>query len=1001
MRKVIFAWVMAASIVLGNAAITDGKIVLSTGELRSGSSFDLTGRWFYQPGYFVGANQFPQSSADKSCVSIPVPQLLNRIQWWLDDSEDFKKYETARLKKLGFDTDRAEDGWYYLRVDLPELPAGKNIFIEFDGVAMVSKTFCNGKFLGEHKGMFSRFSYDLTPHLKAGENLIAVFVSMEKIPPSTLSMGEAVTVNLTASKVMSMSKGMFGPLSPNADNRAYDLHGIWQPVKLVVRGVAKLDDVWFVPSLDGAEVRVQARRLAGSRIAKLKAKWTDRKTEEVFAEIPPDEIEFTTNSVSHTLTLRNVKPKIWTPAEPNLYRLDVTLESDTGEVLDSWTHNVGFRIFEVRGNQFFLNGKPYWLRGANHLPYGKNPFDPKLPRVLIQQLHDANIRVTRTHATPWNETWLDAADEIGLGVSLEGIRPWGLAGLIGATPPKLFAHWLMENEDVVKRARNHPSIFIYTIGNEMTLRDSKNVEKLRQLSDVVKQTRQLDPTRPVICSSDYSRDPELYKKLYLPNGIDDGDADDLHRYNNWYGPSSFVTDAKLEKEVKKNGGTRPLIGQEMSTGYPDLDTGLPVLRYTRDLLTPQAWIGNFAYPGNDPKIFLEHHRAVTKRWAERLRFERGTNTAGFMLFAAECWFSHSYDAATAKPYPVLAAMREAFSPVGLALETGRRRFFPNEELATAVFITNDSEQQENFSNLRIEAMFLDAELNYNKASWSEIGVLPKLAYFETARVPVKIKLPPNSTRHLVLQLRLLNGEKEISQTTEYLEVLPSAKTIHFDAPMFARKIGPELNRFLKTPAQFAPQARPDGARVILLGPGDDFSGLEQGGVLRATIENGATAIVFSPGAKFTKLFPAEILNEKNATGEYADFSPCAGTKLAENLAPMDLKWWGRVKDWRVFVANASHRLKSGSRARELIRFIPPHSYISAEKLPEQYRTVLFEIPLGKGRLWVCDLDIEASVSVDPAAQQFAENLFNAAADSESTRQLPKVPSHEELLKGFR
>ena len=118
-------------------------------------------------------------------MTVPVPQLLNRIQWWLDDSEDFKTYETNRLKKLGFDTDRAEDGWYYLKLNLPTLPSSKTISIEFDGVAMLSKTFCNGKLLGEHKGMFSRFEYDLTPHLKAGENLIAVFVSMEKIPPST------------------------------------------------------------------------------------------------------------------------------------------------------------------------------------------------------------------------------------------------------------------------------------------------------------------------------------------------------------------------------------------------------------------------------------------------------------------------------------------------------------------------------------------------------------------------------------------------------------------------------------------------------------------------------------------------------------------------------------------------------------------------------------------------------------------------------------------------
>ena len=68
--------------------------------------------------------------------------------------------------------------------------------------------------------------------------------------------------------------------------------------------------------------------------------------------------------------------------------------------------------------------------------------------------------------------------ESGLGVSLEGIRPWALSGNIGPTPPDLFAHWLMENEDVVKRARNHPSVLIYTVGNEMLLRDTKKHRKV-------------------------------------------------------------------------------------------------------------------------------------------------------------------------------------------------------------------------------------------------------------------------------------------------------------------------------------------------------------------------------------------------------------------------------------------------------------------------------------------------------------------------------------------
>jgi hypothetical protein len=58
-----------------------------------------------------------------------------------------------------------------------------------------------------------------------------------------------------------------------------------------------------------------------------------------------------------------------------------------------------------------------------------------------------------------------------------------------------------------------------------------------------------------------------------------------------------------------------------------------------------------------------------------------------------------------------------------------------------------------------------------------------------------------------------------------------------------------------------------------------------------------------------------------------------------------------------------------------------------------------EIPLGKGRLWICDLGVAESIEVDPVARIFADNLYRAAADPESTKALPKVPTHEELLAG--
>jgi hypothetical protein len=158
-------------------------------------------------------------------------------------------------------------------------------------------------------------------------------------------------------------------------------------------------------------------------------------------------------------------------------------------------------------------------------------------------------------------------------------------------------------------------------------------------------------------------------------------------------------------------------------------------------------------------------------------------------------------------------------------------------------------------------------------------------------------------------------------------------------------------------------------------------------------------IVFSPSKEILKLFPDDLIDVKTDVGQFADWSPAAGTKLVENLQPLDLKWWARKNDWRAFVASSSHRLKPGGLAKELIRFIPAHSYISKERVPEQYRVLMSEIPIGKGRLWICDFDFAASAEVDPIARVFQDNLYRAAADPESTKSLPKVPSHEELLKG--
>ena len=982
--------------------IKNGEIKLDAAKMQNGANLDLTGNWFYRPDYAVKSGEKIESSPiSKDDFSVGVPQFLNQIRWWLDDSEDFKKAEAARMQKLGFDTNRAEEGWYKLTIDADKIPADKRVFIEFDGVAMKSKVFLNGAELGNHTGMFSRFAFDLTPQLKPGKNTLAVWVSMEKIPVSTVSLGTAVTVNLTASKVLSLSKGMFGPLTPVDDNRAYDLHGIWQPVRLVVHGAAKLDDVYFMPGLAGAKVNVEAKSFKGNQAATVKAKWTDVKTNKVFAETKAQTVQLNQNSSTATLEINNLQPKLWTPSDPNLYKLEVTLATTDGRILDKFAQNVGFRTFEAKGNQLYLNGKPYWLRGVNHLPYGKNPWDTNNARRLIQSMHDNNQRVTRTHATPWNEAWLDAADEIGLGVSIEGIRPWAFVGKIGATPQDLFAHWLMENADVVKRIRNHPSVLIWTIGNEMLLRDNENAEKWKQLSAVVKQTRELDATRPTVVSSSYQREPELYSKVIEPNKIDDGDIDDIHSYKGWYADSPFVTDSYFDKELSKSKWNRPFIGQEMSTGYPNLDDGLPTLTYVKNQRSPQAWVGVHAYPGSDPGVFLEQQRAVTKRWAEQLRFQRTNKTAGFILFANECWFQGSYGAKQVVAYPVVEAVKYAYAPVGLALETAQRRFYTNDSIKTSVYVTNDDEQFRDFSNLAIEFSFVDA--SGKQIASNKSGVLSDLKYYATAKVPAEIKIPQTGTGRTKLKLitKLWQGTTEISRTVDYIEVFPRfdrEKDLNVNAANLS--LGTEMSKLTSEKFQTVGK-NVSNSQVILVGKGASLDNLKSGGNLYKAANDGATVIIFSPGAKLQEIFPNDVMSVRKVSGEYADWTPATGTKITQNLDNNDLKWWARTNDWRVMVASEAHRLKPDGKARELVRFIPSHGYIALDKVPEYMLTTLFEIPVGKGRIWVCDFDLEESVGIDPAARNFAENLLSAASDPNSTKNLIVMPTHEEMLAGKR
>jgi hypothetical protein len=305
-------------------------------------------------------------------------------------------------------------------------------------------------------------------------------------------------------------------------------------------------------------------------------------------------------------------------------------------------------------------------------------------------------------------------------------------------------------------------------------------------------------------------------------------------------------------------------------------------------------------------------------------------------------------------------------------------------------------------------VFVDEQTNKELSGTKAIKIAG-IPYYATFRQPVRITLPElgGQRQRFRLVLRLSNNKDVVSSGMDRVEVFakPATSTASSaKAEAAVISLEPKLNVFVKGSGLFSKVSETvstskPASTVLLIGNTDIAAALQPKSPTRQLIEQGATAIVFSPGKEIIDLFPNDVTSVKKVTGEFADFAPSFGMMLTLGMQSMDIKWWGREDDWRVFVASSAHTLKPGGSARELIRFIPAHGYIAEARVPEQYMTVLFEIPVGKGRLWVCDLDLEKSVEIDPAARLFATNLLKAAADPLSTKVLPVVPTHKESLAG--
>ena len=367
-------------------------------------------------------------------------------------------------------------GWYRKAFRLPAGTRGQRAWLEFDGVHMNSDVWINGVHLGRRPYGYSSFSYDITSHLAPGVNVVAVRVDNSKQPNSRWYTGSGIYRHVWLTLVNPLHVGHWGTFvtTPQADSAR-------------------------------AEVVVSTRienHYSSTRLGLLRSVVLDS----AGREIARNEKGFSlpagqTTTIEQRIELAS--PRLWTVATPNLYALRSEVYGRLATA-DVYTTPFGIRTIAYdKDKGFLLNGRQTKMRGVN-LHHEAGALGAAVPERVWERrlaaLKAMGANAIRTSHNPPAPEFLDLADRLGFLVMNEAFDEWTL-GKVPEGYHKYFAEWSERDvTDFVHRDRNHPSVVLWSAGNEIGEQTTPDgVQVLRRLIDIFHRE---DSTRPVTTGND-------------------------------------------------------------------------------------------------------------------------------------------------------------------------------------------------------------------------------------------------------------------------------------------------------------------------------------------------------------------------------------------------------------------------------------------------------------------------------------------------------------------
>lgn len=371
-------------------------------------------------------------------------------------------------------------GFYRKHFSLDDADAQKRVFIQFDGVMANSDVWINGFHLGKRPYGYISFNYELTNHLNFGKgktNVIAVQADNSLQPAS----------------------------------RYYTGAGIYRHVHLIVTDPLHIDN-WGVyittPKVSAENATVHVKTVVfnqshETQIFAVRVNILDAAGKNALSGIY-DPMSYTVPS-GQTITVDDEydvdNPQLWSTDNPVLYKA-ITKVFVGGKVVDEQTNTFGIRDIKFDAAQgFLLNGKKVMIKGVC-LHHDGGAVGAAVPlRVWerrLELLKQIGVNGIRTSHNPVAPEFLDLCDRMGFLVMDENLDTWEAKKQHAENGYGQFFKewWDKDTRDMVMRDRNHPSIVIYSVGNEIhdSLADSAGFKKYRDLQNLI---HQYDPSRPV------------------------------------------------------------------------------------------------------------------------------------------------------------------------------------------------------------------------------------------------------------------------------------------------------------------------------------------------------------------------------------------------------------------------------------------------------------------------------------------------------------------------